>query len=669
MRKEKKPSAYSQKRENSNVVNFVVAKSARSYRIEYSNIEHPPTLTLIAPLPDAAGGEKAIDISFLLNLNNLWRPFAEGLSDYLRASKSPFITVEGKCRDLRSGFCAYLTETAPNTALEDISTEMVETYITWLRRSENGVEKYKKSTKQKLWIAFTVVIGQLRIITNWNKHLSPDLRIRENIWKDDPDDRDQVEIIPQHTYRDIYIACKKEIIAIMAKVRHHRSLMLENIADPIALQGDINPTDPSYLPVRTSSNSRRQNPYKNLGLCLASLRHRVPGVILSVTELRNMQDRMLLNVVENKKPFGGIPELHFCFYPYIRDLVPFILMFDIHFDYNPETLLRSKLGDFVIRRNEVGSLELIASPENISRLGGRVSDEERSKPRDEWEIIASPRKGRSNNAKQIQIRPATDDPDNPASILTFLKEWMSFIRSIAPPGLRDLTFLYVTEQGNRTIRSLVGGPTAGRNSSWRNALTRFYKDNQLPHIAFNRFRITGLDITDAVFGGDIRAKQAAANHRSEETTYRLYSTNAQRQRGDQMLGEILQLKKRWRESAGKIDPRNKPNNSDLGAATPGWTCLDPYTGPYTPGKFCSSYGFCPVCPHGSIANDDPYACAQAWNLLKALDDAACEMAPTAWLERWSPVKKKLLRVWLPAFPESIQLQAKSLRLIKLPPLE
>lgn len=669
MRKEKKVSAYSQKRGTVNVINYVAEKTARSYRVKYSTAGIHPTLELIAPFPDDPGGERSVDITFLLSLPHLWDAFSDALSEHFRLAKSSFVSVVGRCRDVKNGFAAYLEKMAPDSTLADISTDMVEDYIEWLRRKKNGSKKYKKTSKQLFWMGLTTIINTLQTSNKWSSHLSPHLIIRENVWRDEDDDSDQVEIIPESVYRDIYIACNKEIVSIMEKVRSLRALMEANLNSPIALQGDIYPADAYHPSGASKRDVWAKNPYKDLGLCLASLRHRVPGVILSITELEKMQDKMLLLVLTGKNPFGSIPGLYSCFYPYSRDLIPFILMLEIHFDYNPETLLKSRIEDYEIRRNEIGSLEVVASPENISRQGGRSSNQNIGEKASDLEIIASPQKGRSKNKKQIQIRPATDDPDNPANIVKFLIEWMSFIRPLAPPTARNRLFLYVTEQRIREIRSFSGASTAGNDKSLRNSLARFYKDNGLPHIALNRFRTTGLDITDVLFGGDIRSKQAAANHASQETTYRRYTTNAQRQRGDEFLGQVAQTRKRWRESLGRIDPRNRPSNSDIGAATPGWLCVDPFSGPYTPGKLCCSYGKCPACPHGSTAKHDPYACAQAWNLLQAIDDAASSIAPQAWVERWKPVKEKLLNVWLPSFPKSVQAEARRLKLTKLPPLE
>jgi hypothetical protein len=669
MRKQKNPSVYTQVQAATNITDFVAEKIARSYRVERCENLSGTTLQLVVPLKDAKGGEKPIDISYLLHFPLLWEPFSDALANSARVASSQFVTVEGKCRNLKNGFIAYLRFAAPHASLSDITTARLEDFIVWLRRTENGVAKYKKMSKQHFEMAATSTLKDLQKSDRWKAYLSPELNIRGNYWAGEPDDRDQVEIIPDEVYRDVYIACKNEIAATMAKVRHQRALMEAQLDNPISVQGDVYPSHAYHASGGFKAKVWAANPYKDLGLCLAALRHRTPGVILSITELWKMQDKMLLRVVEATQPFGSIPQLHYCFYPYARDLVPFVLMLAIHLDYNPETLLQCILRDFVIRTNEVGSLELVASPANINRNEKEKARELTEHKPGELEILARAKKGRSGFNAQPQVRPATDDPDNPASIVKFLIEWTSYTRSLATPAVRERLFLFATEIKDRYIKSFAGTSTATNDNVWRNSLTRFYKDHGLPHIALNRFRPTGLDFTDVLFGGDIRAKQAAGNHASPETTYRLYSTNAQKQRGDEFLWQVGQLRRRWIETRGKVDPRNKPVGSDVGAATPGWTCVDPFSGPYTPNKLCNRYGECPTCPHGSIARDDPYACAQAWNLLAAIDDAASETAPQAWLTKWAPVKEELLQVWLPSFPNPVQEQAKLIKLAKLPPLE
>jgi hypothetical protein len=140
-----------------------------------------------------------------------------------------------------------------------------------------------------------------------------------------------------------------------------------------------------------------------------------------------------------------------------------------------------------------------------------------------------------------------------------------------------------------------------------------------------------------------------------------------KQRDEERLAEIMQVRGRWRQTQGKIETRGRPEHTDIGAATPGWTCLDPYSGLYGPkDTLCSAYAQCPVCPLGSIDFQSPYACAQAHNLLEAVRRAAETMAPQAWLDRMAPVQQKLVNAWLCQFSEPVRKAAEKLSLPPLP---
>jgi hypothetical protein len=659
-----KISTYSQKSSGAKIADFAKEKATRSYRLERGISEGRPWMNIIVPFKELPKGEKSIDISQFFDCPNLAVPFAEVLLNDFKKNSAPYVTAAGECRHLRNGFITFANSISTDITIEDIDTSLMERFIAWLSRTENGTSKYKKTSKEHFWNIARFVLETLQTSRDFGNRFSADLHLKKAVFGGEPTDRKRVEIIHSDDYRLIYQACKKEIEASMSQVTRLRSLMDEKMSHPIALLPD---TFPAYAYTAGGGAIQKiwaQNPYFDLGLCLATLKHRTPNVILSITELARMKDKMLLNVIEQRKWFGSIPVLHTCYYPYARELVPFIIMMAIHLDYNPETLLTSKVADYRIRSNELGSLELsiLDFAEESSEFEGDTENE----PDD---FIAASRKARSKSRRQEQIRPVTDDADNPATIWKFLVEWTAFIRPLARASIRDRLFLYVTEQANRTVQGFVGTSTAGSSGTLRNAMRRFFMDHGIPMTALGRFRPTGLDITDVLFSGDIRAKQAAGNHLNSDTTYRSYTTNAQEQRGDEKLAQIAGVRQRWFETHGKADPRNQPVDSDIGAATPGWVCADPYSGPFTSGKLCSSYGQCPNCPHGSIDLADPYCCAQAWNLLDAVNEAANAVAPQSWLTRWAPVKSKLLQSWLPSFSSEVQEKAKLINLRKLPPLE
>jgi hypothetical protein len=203
--------------------------------------------------------------------------------------------------------------------------------------------------------------------------------------------------------------------------------------------------------------------------------------------------------------------------------------------------------------------------------------------------------------------------------------------------------------------------------AWAYNYILFLDQHGLNHFDTRQFRLTGLEIVHQITGGDLRAMQAWANHKRVGTTERNYVTDGAKKRDEERLAEIMQARGRWRRTQGKIETRGRPEHTDIGAATPGWTCLDPYSGLYGPkDTLCSAYAQCPVCPLGSIDFQSPYACAQAHNLLEAVRRAAETMAPQAWLERMAPVQERLLHTWLPQFSDRVRKAAEKLSLPSLP---
>jgi len=251
-------------------------------------------------------------------------------------------------------------------------------------------------------------------------------------------------------------------------------------------------------------------------------------------------------------------------------------------------------------------------------------------------------------------------------------EWTDWLRPTAPAAWRDRLFLYVPGGNSpyKTIQGFDGQTNPGGDFNFHNAYKAFFRDHELKHYTFSQFRPTGLDIVDVEFAGDIRARQAAAGHAKAQTTYQRYTTDAQMQRGDEFLAQLSATRERFRMTQGKSDPRRKPDGADLGAATLGWTCADPYASPlYEKDKLCGGYGRCPACPVGSMNLYDCYSAAQAFNLLDAIDKAGETMAPAAWLERYGPPRKALTEFWLPKIPDHVLEQVRQMKLLPLPPLE
>jgi hypothetical protein len=251
------------------------------------------------------------------------------------------------------------------------------------------------------------------------------------------------------------------------------------------------------------------------------------------------------------------------------------------------------------------------------------------------------------------ITPVDDAPDNPASIIEFLLVWTQRIRKETAPDIANRLFLFVTAENMiRTFENKTSHHSSDR--VWQMALKAFCKDRKLNPVTLMQLRPALLDLGTAIHGGDLRAAQVLANHEQTNTTFTHYITDAQRQRYQEQLGEVMEGRSRWTETAGRIDVRERPTDSDIGSATPGWNCLDPYGSPfYVSGKLCSAYSMCPICPLGQLELTSSYACAQAYSLLGSLRRARETMPPQAWLDRFSAIENRLISFWLPQFSATV----------------
>lgn len=621
---------------------------------------------LLLVLPSDADGEVEADLSYLLAFPGLVDPFADAL---LRLAEEPKRKGRGarKASSVlsytnglkeRGGFFAYLAQMGLcDMVLSDLSTQQVNNFIEWLNR-RRGVTDI---TRQNAYFRLYLIVDWLQKSSRWKRETHPRLQLPPSPWPEaGRQSAGRTEIIPQQELGDIYRACYKETVESMGKVRKMRQAMeTAKAAEHPAIRTLVKRIGRAGKVVGQS-----RNPYHDIGVLLATLRHHDIHLPLATNEgLR----RFCKPLADALNLFGGRSGVQECFGPSYRTLVPFVLLMGIHLYYNLATLTGSKVDDYSIVPGVLGRAEFIAAAESFAEEG----DSEEDAP----VLKADPAKLRAQGQRQLQVRPVTDDPDNPGAIWMFVKEWTQWIRPLASPMERDVLFLALSGlKGGHTpaVRPFwVSGTQIHGGATWGRALKAFYEDHGLPYHSFKRYRATGLDMVELLYGGDIRAKAAAGVHAKEDTTYQSYTTPGQAARGDEALAWVRLRHERWRETRGRVDPRHTPKGADLGAATPGWKCADPFSGPFNPvpGKLCSGYGFCPNCPHGGIDSNDPYACAQAFNLLDAIDKASGEMAPQAWAVRWQPVRDKLIGGWLPLFSEAIVAEAKTMNVSPLPALE
>ncbi|AWL05889.1 hypothetical protein ACFOHT_19365 [Massilia oculi] len=631
---------------------------ARRYRL----VRSAGNIKLMCP-KEGEKKEGAVDLSYLLTFPHLTEPFAQATQEICKNKAFAYATCDRMGRELKTGFFAYLEEKSLNNIrLEQLTTLHVEGFKNWLDRgNKKGVAIYALETRGHKMGYFRKVVQYLKKSDKWIPQLAADLEIRPGMWAGQQENVKSTPIIHIEDYQKIYNACKEEIIEITVRVRGLRAALHKNLDHPTALAPE--PAERTVYGKGIPATFR--NPYKDLGVLLATLYRRYPRQIPTYEWLKALNDRSLAEAVNQR----GISNISPCFYPSVRDLVPFVLMMAIHLEYNKATLMGSKMSDYRLVTGKLGRPEFEACSSVIEDEDTADSVEEK---RDEKLFRGAPRKKRARYRLQEKILPVEDAPDNPAFIWQFLMEWTGWFRPTSAPQWQDRLFLYVTgyTSANKRMQGFDGKTDPGGDPNFDFAYKAFFGDHGLTYYTFRQFRPTGLDIVDVEFGGDIRAKQAAAGHAEVQTTYQRYTTDAQMQRGDESLAQLSTVRERFRQTQGKSDPRRKPEGADIGAATPGWTCSDPYDSPlYEKDKLCGGYGRCPACPLGSINSDNCYSAAQAFNLLDAIDKAAETMAPVAWLERYGPSRRALTKFWLPQLPQYVLEQVRQMKLPPLPPLE
>lgn len=581
-------------------------------RVVHVEAEGGGSLHLVFPSPTNEALQ--IDVSFLLAAPNLARPFADALLHDLTPdavdSRHSFV------RWLKVGFFRYLREKGLNELLlSGLSTVLFKDYVRWLNRPAPGTSRtlWSQGTRSGYLHALRSTIDALKQLPKWKSRLLPGLDVPTHQWVGAKRRHKPTAILTDDHLVEVYKACLSEITEIRSRVES--DLKLLEVGRPTVPQSPKTFRD-----------------YPTRAVALAALDELLPDRLPCYPYLERTHSFLITAI---KTCFGGLLEIRTALAPNARQLVPFIVMLAIHTRLNPETLLASELDDFY----------------KESRLG-------------QLRFYARPYKGRARRRQRPSV-PVDESWDNPASIYDFLVAWTSRLRPLARVQCANKLFIFLP----RTFKSHVSffDVNSPNGSSISPLLAEFCAAHGLRRFSLRQIRATTLDIGRAAFGGDIRAAQALGDHRSPETTNAHYTSDAQRKRNEERLGEIMAERGRWIDSCGKADTRGAPAGADEGAATPGWRCMDPYQSPYSPhGKLCVAYGYCPICPLGQVNVESPVACGLLLNLLDAVRRAKATLDPQGWLERMAPIEKRLVEYWLPLFPATIMDAAKKLSLPALP---
>lgn len=601
----------------------VVPLSSARAKMPFFRIKHSSTdqeASIVYPAVTENGVPWELNISALMPAPNLCRPLAEAIIQAYGPTPNRK-TLRGIIGALTSGMIAFLVDTERcYIDLSGINKGLLETFMDWLDHKAIWAE----SARPKLYRNFAGLLRRLKTIEPWRNSFGPDFHIPSGHWVGADRRRNPVNVIDQDLMTRIRRACISEVTEIM-------SLFNETMEICASSRENLVPLD-SLPPMKKGPKRPGEKGGWSMDLFIAYADQTSKGgAVLTATQIaQQYSNGAALARAMVRRNVSMARDIAPRFHATSRTIVPFVLLMTIALAYNPDTIRNSKVDDYYYD-HELGEF-----------------------------FIANAYKGRSGARQPVYI-PIDDNTDNPSVLFQFLLQWTARLRASIDAQLRSHLFVFASAD-DLTVSAFYSGDS----QIWKRQLENFRSTHDLEYFTLEMIRKTVLDLAYDIFGGDIKAVQIQASHRSAETT-NIYSSAGEQQRRYQKLGRVMEQRQRHRETNGLIDPRDRSKSEDLSCATPGWQCGDPYDSPFSEkGKLCVKYGWCPVCPLGLIDLSVPLTFAYAIGLLDAVNRAQSAMSPETWLQRLGPIKRKLEEYWLPLFNPDIVEAARTIQIPILP---
>lgn len=617
------------------------------------------------------GKQFSVDLSYLLAAPHLAIPFGESYLNELVADTDDVSTLYAMSKRLRNGFFAYLRDAGlRELQLSEIDSAVSNGFIRWLNQkasanasakagknvsAKTGKRTGKEEGKEARWAettrlifykAFVRALTWISSAAAWAASVKEGLVLKSNPWPGASTRSNSKRVINADLMTRIRLACMSEVKEY--KDKFEETLSIITSTGELKSLGDLDQVELLDMPLEDVLCYVAREVERNHTLRICDLPEKLAAAI----------ERKGLVLIEDIAPR---------FYPTARALVPVVLLMAIALSYNADTTRKATLDDFHYS-DTLGRFLVHRNSGSDGDGPGSASNDSKDEAIDEF--VASAKKGRSRRKTQKVFIPVDDGIDNPAVLYEFTKSWTASIRKVAPAMVARHLFIFSTQKQRAGVVTYHGFDGITNASTWGTELAKFRDDHQLEYFALEEIRPTVLDIAFQISGGDVRVVQIQANHQSSDTTYDSYTSDAEKQRGQERLGKVSLMRDRWRETQGVIDSRDLDKQLDVNCATPGWRCLDPYDSPFTAkGKLCSGYGHCPNCPLGSINLRSPLSCAYAFALLDAINRSQLTMPPEGWIARIAPIKEKIMKRWLPSFPPAVIEKAKGIDIPQLPVLE
>lgn len=566
-------------------------------------------------IPKAETTVAFADCSALLALPRTALAFASALSRWAGGRMRG--TVEAKISNLTYGFVRFAKESriADELRLQDIDTALINRFVAFLgEKRSDGSYAFKAYTRVHRLGALKTIIEGLRAL---GEPLPSDCEVQPNPWPlatRNPQDFTEESLSKDEGVR-FYRYCRDSVVATMEEVR---SIWAEEQGDTIEL------------------GIRDQD--KNL---LRRAKERFGCVLPERKALKAARDPLF----EDIQAYGYMRVAR-SFGPYAADLCPFIYYLLFITGFNLQPLVDVQASDVL----------------QIENMGRKL-------------ISVGSLKHRALSSKHPNGKPVRasftigDDPLSPAAVFQFLLRWTSYLRENSTSSRVRALFVFIPRNRAKASKLDSYAQEGRRVTDFQRHATAFCRKGGFGWIGARRIRDVVAELADEMFEGDVIATGHLLQHSRVETTREHYQNATVRARQEGHLALGMQLRQRWVDSDGKIEPRNVPAEHDHSAATSGFRCSDPYDSPIPgqeKGKPCTAYGACPSCPLATLDIKSPYAAARCFQWKAAMADVRANLGAEAFRVRWGKSYWALVNVWLPAFTTEIwELAAK----LDLPPLE
>lgn len=517
-----------------------------------------------------------------------------------------------------NGFCRWINSSGRGKdEISTMDTKAVREFYDFLcglrhRRGEKKGELLNPNTLRKYYGAFKKFIEILLENEKYANNMKQRIGFISNPFPEAQQSTESTELLDDNTFIRLYATVRELCEETMKKVDYANSI----------LNGQRIP--PNF-------HARGRGKYNNLGALLWALKdlERIPFPSCS-GELKITHPDIFNSIAY---VHGGTGKVYSMFYPSAENIFPFIVLLAIYSAANTNPLRTLKISEI----NDVEVMGVMRV--KLSFVKNRGKNYSRSFAHDD------------------------DDPLSPNKVVDFLKRWGAPLRKV---DFSDYLFLFSHREGGGVdvFKTFVesGTDVCGH---WTTGMKRLTKLLGLKsRLTTQKIRATALDIVRDISDDDIRAHSAAGGN-TEAVLQTYYDSSGAKAKRIEQLAGVMAGQERHVRTYGRIDHRGSADSSDLGAATPGWNCVNPYDSPIdgeVKGRACHAKGMCPACALGFLDINSPYAFARSVQLIDEIWEAQNYVDPRRWGERYKPVRAILMRKWISAFSKFVAEEAKKLSL-------